>query len=346
MENIKSHQITRLKGRIGFSSLVVVDRDEPKYQIRHPYKLTNAIISTDERYNDCFLLHSMVPAQGSDEFLQIIYGTEDSTLRQSNSIGHCISADARMSKGFADFLSHRISGLSSKCRKAKPFMGQVYPFWDSTGKRYIFNLVTKERFCDKPNLSTLSKTLEAMKIHASTICVSTIAIHKLGCGLDQMNWQEVVKLLCDIFAFADVQNVVYTLEEYGVHALSGEGDAEFYADDEIERYSEEFLLENRELETNFTKDSKSCQPTCDEQFPVLREKDHNNRLIDHYLQYQPKELINYVKEFDFQYSDITDEEMILLIDMLVDARDVYSQHKFDVGKTRQKFYVTLKPIMN
>ena len=34
--------------------------------------------------------------------------------------------------------------------------------------------------------------------------------------------------------------------------------------------------------------------------------------------------------------------MILLMDMLVDARDVYSQHKFDVGKTRQKFHVTLK----
>ena len=72
-------------------------------------------------------------------------------------------------------------------------------------------------------------------------------------------------------------------------------------------------------------------------------KGHNNRLIDHYLQYQPKELINYVKEFDFQYSDITDEEMVLLIDMLVDSRDVYSQHKFDVGKTRRNLHVTLKP---
>ena len=35
--------------------------------------------------------------------------------------------------------------------------------------------------------------------------------------------------------------------------------------------------------------------------------------------------------------------MILLIDMLVDARDVYSQHKFHVGKTRQNFHVKLKP---
>ena len=201
------------------------------------------------------------------------------------------------------------------------------PFWDPTGKRYIYNLVTTEIYCDKPNLSTLSKTLEAMKIHASTNGISTIAIPKLGCGLDQMNWQEVVKLLRDIFAYADVQVVVvvYTLEENGAHALSAEADAELYADDKIEGYSEEFLLENRELETDFTKDFKSCQPTCDEQFPVLREKDHNNRLIDHYLQYQPKELINYVKEFDFQYSEITDEEMVLLIDMIVDASDVYSQ---------------------
>ena len=106
--------------------------------------------------------------------------------------------------------------------------------------------------------------------------------------------------------------------------MSSEGDPEFYAEDEIERYSEEFYLDEKDLETDFTKDSKSCQSPCVEQFPILREKDPNNRLIEHYLQYQPKELVDYIKEFDFQYSDITDEEMTLLIDMLLDSRDVYS----------------------
>ena len=186
--------------------------------------------------------------------------------------------------------------------------------------------MTKERFYDEPNLSKVSKTLEASKIHASTNGVSTIAIPKLSCGLDQMNWQEVVKLFHDIFDYAVVQTVVYTLEEYRVYALSAESDAEFCADDEIERYSEDFLHENRELETDFTEDSKSCQPTCDEQFTALHEKDHNKRLIHHYLQYQSKELIKHVEESDFHYSDITDEEMIHLIDMLFDARDVYSEH--------------------
>ena len=140
MENNKNHQMPLPKGRIGFSYLDVVDRDEPKYQIRSPYEITNAIISTDERYNDCFLLHSTVPAQGSDEFLKIIYGTEDSILRQPNSIGHCISKDARMSKGFDDFLSHRISGLRSACRNARLFMGQIYPFCYSTGKQLYTGL--------------------------------------------------------------------------------------------------------------------------------------------------------------------------------------------------------------
>ena len=226
-ENNKNHQKALPKGRIGFSSLDVIDRDEPKYQKRSAYELMNAIISTDERYNDCFLLHSTVPAQGSDDFLQIIYGKKNSILQQPISIGHCISADARMRKGFVDFLSHRISGHRSTCRKARLFLVQVYPFLGSTGKRYIYNLVTKEWFGDKTNLSTLPKTLEAMKFHESTKGVSTIAPPKLGCGLDQVNWQEVLKLLRDVFAYADVQIVVYTLEEKRVHAPSSDVDVEF-----------------------------------------------------------------------------------------------------------------------
>ena len=86
-----------------------------------------------------------------------------------------------------------------------------------------------------------------------------------------MKWQEVVKLIRAIFAFADVQIVVFTREQNGVHAMSADDDADFYADDEIGRYKEEFLLENRELETNFTKDFESSKPTCGEQFPLLHE---------------------------------------------------------------------------
>ena len=343
MENNKNHQITLPKGRIGFSSLDICDKDEPRYQKRDPYKLTNAILSTNEQYNDCFLLHSTIPSQLPDEILQIVYGNESSILQQPNSIGHCVSADAQISKGFAQFLSERIPRLRRTCRRAHLLKDQVFPFWDSSSRRYFYNLVTKEKYSDKPDLQTLATTLQNMQSHATMHGVSTIAIPKIGCGLDQMNWQDVVKLLRDIFAYSDIQIVVYSLDEHAIHAMSAEGDPKFYAEDGIDRYSEEFHLNEREFETDFTSDAKSCQPDCDEQFPILRPKELNEALIEHYLRYQSKELIDYVKQFHFQYSDITDNEMTLLIDMLIDSKDVYSLHKFDVGKTRQKFHVTLKP---
>ena len=158
-----------------------------------------------------------------------------------------------------------------------------------------------------------------------------------------MNWQDVVKLLRSVFAYSDIQIVVYSLDEHAIHAMSAVGDPQFFPEDEIDRYSEEIHLNESELKTDFTSDAKSCQSDCDEQFPILRTKEQNEVLIEHYLQYQPKELSDYVKQFDFQYSDITDNETTLHIDMLIDSKNVYSLHKCDVERTRLKFHVSLEP---
>ena len=82
--------------------------------------------------------------------------------------------------------------------QSKTFHGTSLPFLGFNSETLFLQPGDKEMFCDKPNLSTLSKTLEAMKTHASMNGISTIAVPKLGCGLDQMNWQEVVKLLQDL----------------------------------------------------------------------------------------------------------------------------------------------------
>ena len=116
-----------------------------------------------------------------------------------------------------------------------------------------------------------------MRSHAAMYGVSTIAIAKIDCGLDQMNWQEVVKLLRDVFSYSDILVVVYTLETLGVNAMSSEGDPNFYAEDEIQRYSEELYRDEKDLETEFSKFEKSCQLPCDEQFPIIREKKLNKQ---------------------------------------------------------------------
>ena len=141
MENNKNNQTTLPYTRFRVSSLDVVDRDVPKYQERNTYEITNAIIATDDAYNYCYLFHPTVPAQSSDEYLQIIYGTEDLILQQPNSYGHCISAEARMSEGFAFFLSHRTHRLRSTCRKRKLFRDRSSPSGIQKEKLYL-------QFCD------------------------------------------------------------------------------------------------------------------------------------------------------------------------------------------------------
>ena len=200
-------------------------------------------------------------------------------------------------------------------------MGQVVSSRDPTERRYIYNHVTRGRFCDKANPPIQSRTLEATEFHSSTNGVYTNLKPRIGFGKDQMNRPEVVKLLRNIFAYDDVQIAVYTHEENGIHAKTAESDAEFYADDEIEKGSEKIFLE-----TDFIKSCKSSQPTCDERVPIFLhlQTDYSNQLIDHFIQNQPKDFTNYVKDSDFQYSDLTNEEVVLLIDKLVDARDVFS----------------------
>ena len=204
MENKKNHQITLSNFRISFSSLDVSNNDEPKHLIRDLYELTNAILSTNEQYNDCFLLHAAIPSQSHDKFLQIVYGNENSILEQPNSIGLCISADAQMSRGFAQFLSERVPRLRRTCRRANLLEGQVLPFWDSSSRRYINNFVTKGNYSEKLDPPTLATTLQIMQAHATMHEVATIAVPNIGCGPDQMNWQDVLKLLRNFFVYSDI----------------------------------------------------------------------------------------------------------------------------------------------
>ena len=82
------------------------------------------------------------------------------------------------------------------------------------------------------------------------------------------------------------------------------------------------------------------------QFPILRSKQLNDDLIDYYLQYQSEDIKNLIKKFDFRYTDLEDEELATLIDMIIDSRDVYSRNKFDMAKQDRNFLSPWNPIQN
>ena len=55
---------------------------------------------------------------------------------------------------------------------------------------------------------------------------------------------------------------------------------EHYVENEVENNTNEWTEEQDELDTHFTRGSKSCQPPCTEQFSILRPKQLNDDPID------------------------------------------------------------------
>ena len=162
MKNKKNHQITLDKGTLRYSALDILDFERPKYQIKDCVKMVDCILSGNDQYNECFPLHSTLPHEPDfRDGIRIINGNDDTIFENQTAIAHCISADAKMSKGFAETISNHINGLQENCYRSKVFVGSVIPSWDNDANRFIYNLVTKKnKFFEKPTLENLRTSLE------------------------------------------------------------------------------------------------------------------------------------------------------------------------------------------
>ena len=344
MENNGNHQITQNKEVIWYSSLDISDRDRPKYHIRDCVQMFNSILTENDQYNECFLLHSTVPCEPDlQDKIQILNGNNERIFEANTAIAHCISADAKISKGFAETICRGVNGLQKYCGRAKTTVGSALPYWHPESNNFINNLVTKSEFFEKPTLDNLRISLENMRGHALLNNITKILLPKIGCGLDILQWTDVFKLIQDTFTYSGIQIQIINKRETDSIRRNPSPNNEHYAENEKENYTNEWTKERDELETDFTRDSKSCQPPCTKQFPILWPKQLDDDLIDYYLQYQSEDVKNLIRQFDFRYTDLEDEALVTVIDMIIDSRDVHSQHKIDIGQTKQKVHVTVKP---
>ena len=123
------------------------------------------------------------------------------------SFAHCISADAKMSRGIAAQFVRKFPDLAL-LRERKNLVGTaaVVP----VGPIVIYNLVSKTNFWKKPSLETLSNCLQSMLSHALANKITDISAPKIGCGLDQLNFSvDVFPLIKNIFRNSTVTIHVY-----------------------------------------------------------------------------------------------------------------------------------------
>lgn len=127
---------------------------------------------------------------------------------------HCVSADFALGAGIARRFAEL--GVKEELKAMAALQGGIQ--WDGVGfciptlaprPHGTFNLVTKEKYNYKPTLRTLRQALADMAdddwLYESD---AKIAMPKIGCGLDKLNWSDVEPLIQSIFANTNIEILV------------------------------------------------------------------------------------------------------------------------------------------
>ena len=125
-------------------------------------------------------------------------------------LAHCISADFALGAGVAKQIDEAFNmkeGLRSLWdgEPGESLVGSCLPCAN------VLNLVTKQKYWHKPTLDSLREALEDMKLLAREECIKKIAMPKIGCGLDRLNWDDVSPMIQEIFKDDDVEIMVCCL---------------------------------------------------------------------------------------------------------------------------------------
>ena len=110
------------------------------------------------------------------------------TCDPSYSMAHCISADARMSKGIAVQFLNKFPVLKL-LRNRNNTLGSSVAVFIKEERKFIYNLVTKPSFWMKPRVLDIQDCLNSMLHHAVQNGVTDISIPRLASGCDRMNFE-------------------------------------------------------------------------------------------------------------------------------------------------------------
>lgn len=136
--------------------------------------------------------------------LEIIYGN---LFDSKDSLAHCVSLDFKMGAGIA-LKFRQIFGNIDKLRSMKCKVGEVAYLQDND--RYIFYLITKEKYFQKPTYKSLELSLQNLYNLCKKLDIMKLSIPKIGCGLDKLDWNRVQDIIESVFI--DIKITVYLLE--------------------------------------------------------------------------------------------------------------------------------------
>jgi hypothetical protein len=122
---------------------------------------------------------------------------------------HCISADFALEQGIAKQFRKRYDMKNKLINEVGPF-SRKQPNCILIDN--VFNLVTKKFKYNKPTYETLEAALRMMKEQCLEKQIMKIAMPKIGCNLDKLNWKSVENKIHKVFRSTDIEIRIIDLE--------------------------------------------------------------------------------------------------------------------------------------
>lgn len=117
---------------------------------------------------------------------------------------HCISSDCKMGAGIAvDFqnkfhLRNALLNFDEDIRK--------HPTCILIDR--VFNLITKKTYSGKPTYKSLEIAITDMADLIDLYKIKYLAMPKIGCGLDRLQWSSVREIIKEVFEDVDIEILV------------------------------------------------------------------------------------------------------------------------------------------
>jgi hypothetical protein len=120
-------------------------------------------------------------------------------------LAHCISSDLGMGKGIVVEFNKRYD-MKNKLLKRGTFNWFGVGYCIREGR--VINLITKEKYWNKPTYKTLEDSLLRMKQEMIISDINKVAMPLIGCGLDKLEWNKVKSIIENIFKDTDYEILV------------------------------------------------------------------------------------------------------------------------------------------
>ena len=126
-------------------------------------------------------------------------------------LAHCISADFGMGKGIVAEFNKRFD-MKRKLVEKYPIYFHYYRRSGICGdcilEGRVLNLITKERYYQKPSMATMHFALQRMKEVCEENHIAKVAMPTIGAGLDRLPWSEVLEQIQQVFGDTDIEILV------------------------------------------------------------------------------------------------------------------------------------------